>query len=191
MKKIPTVFVRDRATGYVTGEVTPGCEWVLSGEGTATRKFDGTCVMFDGDEWWARREVKPGKTPPPGWVELDHDPATGKRVGWEPIEQSPFAKFWREAMTIPPEMTAQWARGTYELCGPRINGNPERFRDHCLVRHGPGWDVGGAENADVAGLIDYCRSRGSEGIVWWHPDGRRAKLKVRDYPTGPGGATDA
>ena len=166
MQKTPSVFLRDfDAPGNpLTRTPNPDAQWVFDGEGIATRKYDGTCVMFDGDEWWARREVKPGKTPPPGWVKLDHDPATGKRVGWEPIEQSPFAKFWRDAVTIPPEMTAQWTPGTYELCGPRINGNPERFRDHCLVRHGPGWDVGGAENADVAGLIDYCRSRGSEGI---------------------------
>jgi hypothetical protein len=41
---------------------------VLDGEGVATRKYDGTCVMFDGDGWWARREVKPGKTAPAGFV---------------------------------------------------------------------------------------------------------------------------
>ena len=47
---------------HVLPEITPGCEWVIAGEGVATRKYDGTCVMYDGDEWWARREVKPGKT---------------------------------------------------------------------------------------------------------------------------------
>lgn len=182
MKKIPTVFVRDRATGYVTDQVTPGCEWVLAGEGVATRKFDGTCVMFDGDRWWSRREVKPGKAPPAGWVEVDRDDTTGKRVGWEPIEQSGFVKYWRDAMALPPEMDAQWRPGTYELCGPKINGNPEGFREHCLIRHGPGWDVGYASDGDIAGLMGYCQRTGREGVVWWHPDGRRAKLKVRDCP---------
>lgn len=58
MQKIPTMFVRDPDNmRYVIDEVTPGCEWVLAGEGTPTRKYDGTCVMFDGAEWWARREV--------------------------------------------------------------------------------------------------------------------------------------
>ena len=57
MKKIPTLYVRDRETGKVdTSQVTPGCEWVVAGEGAPTRKFDGTCTMLDGDgQWWARR----------------------------------------------------------------------------------------------------------------------------------------
>ena len=68
MRKIPTLFVRDEQDRrHVTSEVTPGCEWVLAGEGVATRKYDGTCCMFDGEQWWARREVKPGKTDPPGF----------------------------------------------------------------------------------------------------------------------------
>lgn len=41
MKKIPTVFVRDPDDRkHVLPQVTPGCEWVLAGEGRATRKFD-------------------------------------------------------------------------------------------------------------------------------------------------------
>ena len=47
MEKIPTVFVRDDATNrkHVRDEVHPACGWVLAGEGVATRKFDGTCVL--------------------------------------------------------------------------------------------------------------------------------------------------
>jgi hypothetical protein len=37
-------------------------------------------------------EVKAGKPPPPGFTEVEHDPETGKTVGWEPAEQSGFAK---------------------------------------------------------------------------------------------------
>ena len=125
MKKIPTVFVRDRATGYVTDEVNPECEWVLAGEGVPTRKVDGTCVMFDGTAWWARREVKPGKTPPPGWQQVDHDEVTGKRVGWEPIEQSGFVKFWREAIQIP---TGGPARTSPSPRKPRTSKTPDTGR---------------------------------------------------------------
>ena len=92
MRKIPTLFVRDEQDRrYVTAEVSPGCEWVLEGEGVPTRKYDGTCVMYDGERWWARREVKPGKTSPPFWRHVDSDTTTGKSVGWEPVEQSAFA----------------------------------------------------------------------------------------------------
>ena len=68
MKKIPTVFARDPETNlrYVKDEVTPGCEWVFAGEGVATRKYDGTCVMFDGDGWWARRQRALGYQPARG-----------------------------------------------------------------------------------------------------------------------------
>ncbi|WP_255273315.1 hypothetical protein [Actinomadura madurae] len=42
---------------------------MFAGEGRATRKYDGTCVRFDGGRWLARREVKaavprrPGSSP--------------------------------------------------------------------------------------------------------------------------------
>lgn len=75
VKKIPALFVRDwdGDRRYVLPEVTRGCEWVINGEGAPTRKYDGTCVMFDGDNWWARREVKRDKIPPAGFVEVEHD----------------------------------------------------------------------------------------------------------------------
>lgn len=39
MKKIPTLFVREFFPCHkvkITDQVTPGCEWVLAGEGVAT-----------------------------------------------------------------------------------------------------------------------------------------------------------
>src|SRR5689334_21155489 len=100
MKKIPTLFARDwdGDRRYVLTQVTPGCEWVSDGEGTPTRKYYGTCVMFDGDRWWARREVRAGKPAPDGFIPLGTDPQTGKTMGWEPAEQSPFAKLHAEAL---------------------------------------------------------------------------------------------
>jgi hypothetical protein len=35
---------------------------------------------------------------------------------------------------------------------------------------------------DFDGLARYLDGLGHEGIVWHHPDGRMAKLKVRDFP---------
>ena len=188
MRKISTLYVRDRETGKVdTSQVTPGCEWVVAGEGAPTRKFDGTCTMLDGDgQWWARREVKPGKTPPAGWREADHDQLTGRRVGWEPIAQSPFVKFWSEAVG-PADMQPPWDPATYELCGPKINGNTEGYQSHRLIRHGGhNFSVLRALGDDVfdtpGNAIRAASRHGWEGIVWHHPDGRAAKLKVRDLP---------
>jgi hypothetical protein len=189
MQKIPTVFQRnpeDRA--HVLPAVNPGCEWVLAGEGTATRKYDGTCVMYNHDGWWwARREVKPGKTPPVNFVSVTTDEVTGKVMGWEPIEDSSFAKWHAEALANHAAMNNGIYNprpGTYELIGPKVNGNPEREQRHWLVEHAK------AERLIVrdlsfegirAAVLHAAEADGCEGIVWHHEDGRYAKVKARDF----------
>ena len=186
MNKIPTLFVRDENDrAHVTHEPHPDCLWVFAGEGTATRKYDGTCVMFDGERWWARREVKPGKTEPDGFRLVTFDALTGKSMGWEPVEQSSFAKAHAEAVAHQNTTVSGWPHGTYELVGPKVQGNPERVAQHEL------WAHAAAEVMQVSGLDwDALRATvlaahaedGCEGIVWHHPDGRMAKLKARDFP---------
>jgi hypothetical protein len=178
VKKIPTVFLRDPADRKRTlDEVDPVCQWVLDGEGTPTRKYDGTCVLLDEDGvWWARREVRPGRQRPPGYRPVMTDEVTGKTVGWEPITQSTYARYHAEAVADGRKRPA----ATYELIGPKINGNPERVAGHELVRHDD------ADRLDVprdfAGLRDWLLAHPEfEGIVWHHQDGRRAKLKHRDF----------
>lgn len=181
MQKIPTLFARnpdDRR--HVLTQVTPGCEWVLAGEGTATRKYDGTCVMLNvRGNWWARREVKPGKKPPSDYTPISTDSVTGKTVGWEPIAQSSFTKYFDEAR----EIRHDWPVGTYELCGPKINGNPEGLERHTLIRHETAETV--TPEFDVRtydGIADFLSRHEWEGIVYHHPDGRLAKIKRRDFP---------
>jgi len=178
MKKIPTLFLRDPSDmSRITRTIHRDCGWVLTGEGTATRKYDGTCVMFNGQSWWSRREVKAGKTSPPLFVPTETDSMTGKTVGWEPIEQSSFAKWHAQALT-----DGVWTVGTYELIGPKINGNPEGVDTHDLICHAhaeryPAMNMpkGYDELARVFETLPW------EGIVWHHPDGRMAKLKIRDF----------
>ena len=182
MKKIPTLFVRnpdDRR--YVLPYVTAGCEWVLAGEGFPTRKYDGTCVMFDGDRWWARREVKPGKPTPPGFLVAQVDETTGKTVGWEPAEQSAFHKYLVEAIRRwEDSLRHAGMAGTYELVGPKINGNPEGLSGHWLARHGD--EHFKVDALTFEGIRDAVLASEYEGIVWHHPDGRMAKIKRRDFP---------
>lgn len=182
MKKIPTLFKRDPDNmARVLREVHPDCQWVLDGEGVATRKYDGTCVrMGDDGNWWARREVRPGRRAPDGYVPVETDENTGKTVGWEPIYQSAFVKFWDEALAHQRTTGELLHTGTYELCGPKVNGNPEGFAGHRLVFHGHA-DVLDAPR-DFDALREWLLDRPSyEGIVWHHPDGRMAKLKRRDF----------
>lgn len=196
MRKIPTLFVRDENDRrHVTDQTTPGCEWVFTELGiTATRKYDGTCVMLDEQgRWWARREIKPGKSTPTDYVPVQHDEATGKTVGWEPVEQSAFAKYHAEALHEADENAEDpwngWKPGTYELIGPKVNGNPERYDTHWLIRH---------EDAEVCALPPFNpagvrrmvrelhEEDGQEWIVFHHPDGRMAKIKARDFPREEG-----
>jgi hypothetical protein len=182
MRKIPTLFVRDpEDRRSVTSEVNPGCEWVLAGEGEATRKFDGTCVMLDEHgAWWARREVRPGRAVPPGYLAVQTDQITGKMVGWEPMSQSSFAPLHAEALAGGDD----WLPGSYELVGPKINGNPERCAAHTLLRHATA-EVVPTPVRDFATLrqlvLDLEAESGAEGVVFHHPDGRMVKLKARDF----------
>jgi hypothetical protein len=181
MRKIPTLFVRDfeHDPRYVTRDVSPGCEWVLKGEGQATRKYDGTCVMFDGDRWWARREIKPGKSAPAGFIEVEHDDETGKTVGWEPADQSAFYRWLQEAASDDDGLG--WDPGTYELVGPKVNGNPENAPSHMLVMHEDAHVLDDAPR-DFDSLAAWLRDHPYEGIVWHHEDGCMAKIKKRDFP---------
>jgi hypothetical protein len=181
MRKIPTLFKRDSEDmRHLLPEVTPGCEWVLAGEGVATRKYDGTCCMFDGDRWWARREVKPGKQPPENFQPIETDENTGKTVGWEPIEQSGFAKWHTQALSFPEFQDPP--AGTYELCGPKINSNPEGFKAHVLVAHAEAHRLlDRPTELTFETIAEWVQRRSFEGIVWHHPDGRMAKIKRRDF----------
>ena len=188
MRKIPTVFRRgEHNRRYVTPVVMHRCEWVLAGEGVPTRKYDGTCCMFDGTAWWARREVKPGKQTPPNFVAIEHDEQTDKTVGWEPMEQSPFARWHADALAAESRYEGGFPSGTYELCGPKVNNNPERFDDHCLIHHAT--EADGIDTREfeplsfgsIRSLVLTLGDEGLEGIVWHHPDGRMAKVKVRDF----------
>lgn len=183
MQKIPTLFVRDpRDRHHVLPTVTKGCEWVTEGLGTPTVKWNGTGVMLDEEgNWWARREVKLGKTPPSNYRPLSTDETTGKTVGWEPAAQGSFAKYHAEALSNNPVTKP----GTYELVGPKINNNPDGFPAHILMPHG--WAPLSTRTAAEAaprtyeGLRDWLAVWPYEGLVWHHPDGRRAKIKAKDF----------
>lgn len=185
MRKIPTLFLRDDPNDphHVTPHVNPAAAWVFDSEtAVATRKYDGTCVMLDETySWWARREVKPGKLEPVGWVLADVDDVTGKRMGWVPIDDTwQFAKMMTEALD-PQYGRAYFSPGTYELCGPKINGNPENYTVHQLIRHAEAEIIELPHMLTYAWFAERMPSFAYEGIVWHQPDGRMAKLKRKDF----------
>jgi hypothetical protein len=180
MKKIPTVFERDwnGDRSRVVDQVHVGCEWVLAGEGKATRKVDGTCCLVREGKLYKRRELRKGDAFPMEFDAVDYDEETGKTVGWMPVGGGPEDRYHREAW----EADAVLPDGTYELLGPKIQGNPERATRHLLVGHGYGLagDVGNVPRT-FDGLRDWLAVKDMEGIVFHHNDGRKAKIKLRDF----------
>lgn len=180
MKKIPTVFERDwdGDRSRVVNQVHPGCEWVLAGEGRATRKLDGTCCMIRDGKLYKRREIAKGGTFPVLFEREDFDDETGKTVGWVPCDVGPDDRWHMEAFS----KQADWPNGTYELLGPKVQGNPEQCPDHRLMPHGVMVvEADGDAPRTFEGLEDYLATQDIEGIVFHHPDGRMAKIKLRDF----------
>jgi len=177
MKKIPTLFERDWSgdRSRVTREVHPGCEWVPAGDGDATRKLDGTCCMVRGGVLYKRRELRKGEAAPAAFEIADTDDETGKTVGWVPVGDGPEDRYHREAFDA-----GVLADGTYELIGPKVQGNPEGVKGrHVLVAHGSYKEPDAPRDFD--GLAAWLGGRDIEGLVFHHPDGRMAKIKGRDF----------
>jgi hypothetical protein len=177
VKKIPCLFQRDftdRRNPILLRDVTPGCEWVLAGEGTATRKWDGTAAAIINGKLYARYDAKNGRPAPAGGIPCDApDPTTGHHPYWIPAD-GPEHRWIREAAGDRPR-----AEGTYEAIGPKINGNHEGWAEHALVRHGEEKELDAPRDFD--GLREYLNGMAIEGIVFHHPDGRMCKIRRDDY----------
>ncbi len=178
MKKIPTIFERDwnGDRSRVVDQPHADCAWVFAGEGVATRKLDGTsCLMRDG-KLFKRRELKAGAHTPPEFISEGTDAETGKTVGWLPIGDGPEDAAHRQALV----RELRLPDGTYELIGPKVQGNPEGASQHLLIRHSLAHTLDDAPRT-FAGLRVWLAGRNIEGIVFHHPDGRMAKIKLRDF----------
>jgi len=217
MKKIISLFKRDyEGTRQVINEVVSNAEWVIAGEGIATVKYDGTACMirrgklykrYDrkpskkarklraGNEPWKLQDFKPA---PAGWEPCEAEPNlhTGHWPGWMPISDEPMDKHHKEARDNY-EARGHWPLpgGTYELVGPKIQGNPYGLSEHVLWRHGASVYTAGVNTPprDFEGLKGWFTRQSyseydalgpnwpCEGVVWHHPDGRMVKIKRRDF----------
>ncbi len=196
MEKIISLFCRNYdGDRLVRDEIVPGAEWVAVGEGVATRKWDGTCCMVRDGKLYKRYDAKVAptvpspdgrdlpkpkhyKAPPAGFVPAqDPDPITGHWPGWLPVGDGPEDRWHREVWDR--SGPGYYPNGTYELIGPKVQGNPEQYDYHALARHGD-VQLRGAPR-DFNGLQAYLAEHDIEGIVWHHPDGRMVKIKGKDF----------
>ena len=204
MRRIPTLFAREarvlpngKKAQLAIPELTEDCEWVLQGLGVATEKFDGSaCLVFDGRLWRRHRHKAEKGDPPKGWLHWStaaghetFEPLTSGH-GWIPVDEVPADRWHLEAWRAD---GAPRKAGTYELVGPKLQGNPYALDRHELWRHGSDRHPAGYEfvqpifphSGDLIETFEYLRDflrQPIEGIVWHHPDdGRMAKLKRADF----------
>ena len=178
MQKIPTMFMRDESKpGHsATEEWNPECLWVREGEGVPTLKLDGTNVKIENGQLFKRQKPKERDYDAAAYVPCDRaNPAD--RWAWEGFDAG-TAMYG--LASIPP------SNGIYELVGPKIQGNPQHYGAHALIRVVPpslGVSLPRLEAIErtFSGLRHYLEATPIEGLVFHHPDGRMAKIKRRDF----------
>jgi hypothetical protein len=177
MKKIISLFQRNYdGDRLVRDEVVPDAEWVIDGEGIATRKWDGTCCMIKDGILYKRYDIKKGRKKPDGFIPAQEpDEKTGHWPGWVKVdENNPSDKWHTRAFAA----LQNKLDGTYELCGPKVQNNPEKFGSHFLIQHGESFLCAPRTYNE---LKKWFIEKDIEGIVWHHPDGRMVKIKKKDF----------
>jgi len=188
MKKLSTLFKKDiNDLGRVIDEVNPENEWVFE-YGIPTQKYDGTsCAIINGElykRYDAKINKKTGKYKPipEGSISCQEpDPITGHHPHWVKCDRNNNADKYHfegfDNLKVPYSML----NGTYELCGPKIQGNPEKFVNHNLVPHGQNilCDV---EAISYDNIKDYLTNNDIEGIVFHNiKDDKMCKIRKSDF----------
>jgi len=181
MKKISTLYKKDpNNLGRIINEINPENEWVIKGEGIPTRKFDGTAAAIVNGELYKRYDVKKGKQVPLHAIPCQEpDEATGHWPHWVKCDRNNAADKWH---FIAFDALIDKEDATYEICGEKIQINPENLTGCRLIKHG--CDVLPISDFSFDGLKNYLSNPelNIEGIVFHHKtDGRMCKIRKRDF----------
>lgn len=178
MKKIPSIRPNDlNNTGqYNTKSFREDIRWVFADSENIliTRKFDGTCCLIENGILFKRYDAQKGKIPPIGFRPCQEpDIKTGHWPGWILVDKSlkENAIYFESSL---PEID-----GTYELCGPKVNNNPEKFDIHTYVKHGEEHIV--HFKFKLNWILNFLRDNDIEGVVIVHSDGRMAKITQKNF----------
>lgn len=206
MVKIKSLFVRnfEDKNCPATQVVTEGCEWVLDGEGKPYRKLDGTSCLIKNGKLFKRFDCKKGRFSPEGFIPCQEpDPITGHWPGWVMVGDGPEDKYHRGAVvgefsnnelkkTYGSPFDSIVPDGTYELIGPKINGNRENVSDYFLINHKcPSIAISADEIAKnritrsasvyYLSVSVFLKTHIMEGIVWHRENGDMVKIKRSDF----------
>ncbi|HYP99400.1 MAG TPA: hypothetical protein VER96_12085 [Polyangiaceae bacterium] len=183
MEKIPTIF--DRGDDFrVTPKPRAGCEWVFAGEGRATEKIDGMNIRITVR---AGHVVRIEKRRNPSKLQKQQGIIDGWYVDTD--EHGKEDKWLLEA--VRGTDVSGWPDGEHsaEAVGPHVQGNPLGLSQHLCIPFNleiPSYDdiprTFDSLQAHLATLQSkYAPGHLAEGIVFHHPDGRRAKIKRKDF----------
>lgn len=178
MKKLNTLFKKDpNDLGRVINEVNPENEWAFT-DGIPTRKFDGTsCTIING-ELYKRFDLKKGRKLPPNAIPCQEpDEKSGHHPHWIKCDRNDNSnKYHFEAF----DKLECKSEGTYELCGEKVQGNPEKVKGHELIEHG--CERLSLEDDSFEYIKQYLNNNDIEGIVFHHRhDDRMCKIRKSDF----------
>jgi len=181
MKKISTLYKKDtNDLGRVINEIAPENKWVIDGEGIPTRKFDGTAAAIINSELYKRYDVKKGKQVPLNAIPCQEaDEITGHHPHWIKCDRNNPDDKWH---FIGYDSLKNKEDGTYELCGDKVQGNPEHIIGHILIKHGI--EILSITDFSFDGIKKFlCNHKFDiEGIVFHHKhDGRMCKIRKSDF----------
>lgn len=179
MKKISTLFAKDPSDlARVINKLNAENTWVMDGKAIATRKFDGTSTAIINGELFKRFDAKRGRSIPANAIPCQEaDLITGHHPHWVKCDRtkSEDKHFFEGFDSLELKID-----GTYELCGPKVQGNPEKLEKHTLVKHGS--EVLDFLSFDFDDLKIFLSENDIEGIVFHHiSDERMCKLRKSDF----------
>tara|TARA_R110000796_G_C14360593_1_gene412746 strand:+ start:84 stop:641 length:558 start_codon:yes stop_codon:yes gene_type:complete len=181
MNKLSTLFKKDpNNLGRVINEINPENEWALK-FGIPTRKFDGTsCAIING-ELYKRFDLKKGRTLPLNAIPCQEaDEITGHHPHWVKCDINDKSNKYHFQGFDNLKVFGTVEDGTYELCGNKVQGNPEKLNGHFLIKHG--CEKLDLINFDFERIKHFLTVTDIEGIVFHHlTDGRMCKIRKSDF----------
>lgn len=178
MKKISTLYKKDPTDlGRVINELNPNHEWVFT-TGIPTRKFDGTSCSIINGELYKRFDLKKGRLLPPNSIPCQEpDIESGHHPHWVKCDRNDKSNKWH---FIAFDSLENKEDGTYELCGKKIQGNPENIEGHKLIKHG--CEVLDISDFSFEGLENFLNENDIEGIVFYDTESdNMCKIRKTDF----------
>jgi hypothetical protein len=188
MIKIPSLYLRDFEgdSSRVLRRMNPECIWVSTDKANtiATRKWDGAAMMVKDGHLYKRYDAKHGKMPPEGAMPCipEPDPQTGHWPHWVQVDADKAADIWMWQAFLRADGPSLFGNGTFELCGPHFQGNPEHLEEDTFIRHGADVIPHCPIQYDELAYMFRFEHTDIEGVVWHHKlDGRMCKIKRSDF----------